>query len=411
MPTLWQHPHNPVIEKRFVGTTRTDADAQPLPVPAAHAREISARLVDRIRAEIERAGGAIGFARFMELALYTPGLGYYSAGSHKLGAGGDFVTAPELGALYGRCVARWMSPLMRQHRLTDVLEIGAGSGALAAAILDELERIDSAPDRYRILEVSADLRERQRESLEASAAAAGRIEWLDAWPRDFAGIVIANEVVDALPFERFEVTADGPVGLGVCWDEGHFRETLLAAGPELVARLAAIEAAVGAPLPAGFRSEYCPSLEAWIASMTASVQRGIVLLADYGLPRRERYHRDKGAGTLRCHYRHRAHADPFALVGLQDITAWVDFTALADAGIDAGLRLEAFVSQAHFLLASGLTGLLHGAGDAADFETRDQAKRLLLPGEMGERFKMMVFSSGLGDVDCNFGSYDMRHRL
>lgn len=392
--------------------TRQQTGIETLPAPSRPARELSERLVALIRAEIDSAGGGIGFAQFMELALYSPGLGYYSAGSRKFGRDGDFVTAPELGTLFARCLARWIATHASACSTMELLEIGAGSGELAAELLHELDRLAHAPQRYNILEVSADLRARQQQVLRQRAPGrAGNVRWLDAWPEKFEGIVLANEVVDALPVERFEIGPDGPRVLGVCWRDGRFRESLLPATNGLLQRVAAIEACRGARLPVGFRSEYSPMLEAWMRSLSAAVQRGIVLLADYGLPRREFYHRDRGQGTLRCHYRHRAHDDPFVLVGLQDITAWVDFTAVADAGIDAGLSLDGFLSQAHFLFDAGMAEVLEEAAGSGGFALREQAKHLVLPGEMGERFKMMVFSRDWPGVRTGPGIHDMRHRL
>ncbi len=391
--------------------TRQKTGSETFPAPSPAAREHSEKLVARIRAEIDSAGGAIGFARYMELALYSPGLGYYSAGSRKFGPGGDFVTAPELGPLFARCLARWLLTHVSEAGPMQLLEIGAGSGELAAELLDELDRLGHPAQRYNILEVSADLRARQQQVLRRrSPGRADRIRWLDAWPEKFEGVVLANEVVDALPLERFEIGADGPRALGVRWCDGRFRESLLPATRDLSQRVAAIEASRGARLPVGFRSEYSPMLEAWMRSLSAALERGIVLLADYGLPRREFYHRDRGQGTLRCHYRHRAHGDPFVLVGLQDITAWVDFTAVADAAIDSGLALDGFLTQAHFLLGAGMADVLEQAGPDS-FELREQAKHLVLPGEMGEHFKMMVFSRDWPGVRSGPDLHDMRHRL
>lgn len=385
----------------------SESGIETFPSPSPSAREHSDKLTAQIRAEIDREGGSIGFTRFMELALYSPGLGYYSAGSRKFGGEGDFVTAPELGPLFARCLARWLVNRTPESGPLDILEIGAGSGELAVELLAELDRLGRPLNRYCILEVSAELRARQQQALRRNE----RVCWLDTWPDSFNGIVLANEVVDALPVERFEIGPEGPCGLGVCWRDGGFRELRLPAGKALLQRVAEIEACVGTSLPVGFRSEYCPMLEAWMRSLSAALERGIVLLADYGLPRSELYHRDRGQGTLRCHYRHRAHDDPFVLVGLQDITAWVDFTALADAGIDAGLELEGFVTQAHFLLGAGMTDVLAAEAGSGQFGLREQAKQLVLPGEMGERFKMMVFSRDWPADRTEPGIHDMRHRL
>lgn len=399
-------------EYELLSAIEMNSMSDSLPVPPLAARKHSEQLTAEIRREIDEAGGAIGFSDFMALALYRPGMGYYSAGSRKFGAAGDFVTAPELGPLYGRCLARWLAAKMAKAETIEMLELGAGSGVLAADLLHELDLLGRLPRRYLILEVSADLRNRQQAYLRSRGARwIDRVQWLDAWPESFDGVVLGNEVVDALPFERFEIATDGPVALGVHWEDGRFREIRMPPSEDLRRRVEEIESRAGGRLPAGFRSEFCPMLEPWMASLSCALKRGIVLLADYGLPRHELYHPSRSEGTLRCHYRHRAHDDPFVLVGLQDITAWVDFTALADAGIGSGLQLDGFASQAHFLLESGMSEILADEAGEGRLAMHEQARRLLLPGEMGERFKMMVFSRDWPGQPAGFQKHDMRHRL
>jgi SAM-dependent MidA family methyltransferase len=355
-----------------------------LPVPSAEALAVSNALAGKIRAEIARAGW-IDFARYMELALYAPGLGYYSAGSAKLGAGGDFVTAPELSDLLARALARTLRHELEGLRDPAILELGAGTGALAAQLLDAL---GDAPRAYLILEPSADLRERQQRTL---ARFAPRVRWLERLPeRPFEGAIVANEVLDALPVSCFVKRGDHAVPRGVIargnelsWADG-------APSRELDEAVAAVERALGRSLEPGYRSELAPALRAWIGSLADVLERGCVLLVDYGLVRREYYHEQRSAGTLRCHYRHRAHDDPFVYPGLQDITAWVDFSACADAAREAGLAVDGFTTQAQFLLSTLAAEPPPSATDAAALRALSALKTLVLPGEMGERFKVML---------------------
>ena len=365
--------------------------ALPLPDPdaAAHSERVRARIAEEIRA----GGGAIPFSRFVSLALYEPGLGYYSAGARKLGRDGDFVTAPEISPLFSRCLARACGDILREPGGGDILEVGGGSGAMAVDLMAALAALDRLPGRYRILEVSADLRERQRARVAGLPPdIASRFEWLDAPPQTpFRGVVLGNEVVDALAFERFRMAAGGPVRLGVALDGENFAWTNLPANEPLRAAVAAIEVDLGRALPLGYESEVCLDLVPWLSGIAAPLEAGAVLLIDYGLGRREYYHPDRAAGTMMCHYRHRAHPDPFFAPGLQDITAWVDFTALADAGMAAGLDFSGLTTQAAFLLGTGVTELLADSDPAMGPEVAAAARQLLLPGEMGERFRVIGF--------------------
>jgi SAM-dependent MidA family methyltransferase len=375
-----------------------------LPQPSAAALAVSAALAARIRSEIEHAGGWIDFARYMELALYEPGLGYYSAGSAKLGPGGDFVTAPELGSLLGKAVARTLRAELAALDEPTILELGAGSGALAAQVLDAL---GDARARYLILEPSADLRERQRRAL---ARFGTRVAWLERLPAEpFAGAVIANEVLDALPVSCFvkrggRVVPRGVVSTGArfAWSEGPERA-------ELDAAVAALERSLGGPLADGYASELAPLLPPWLASIGAALVRGSILLVDYGLVRREYYHPQRSSGTLICHYRHRAHDDPFFCPGLQDISAWVDFSACADAARAAGLAVAGFTTQAQFLIATLAAEPPRVGTDAAALRELAALKTLVLPGEMGERFKVLQLRKGAAGEPLP--GRDLRDRL
>jgi SAM-dependent MidA family methyltransferase len=369
-----------------------------LPEPAAAEREHSERLHALILRAIDAAGGALDFARYMELALYAPGLGYYSAGAEKFGAAGDFVTAPELGGVFARCLARALAPALRAT-LGDVLELGPGSGALAVELLSELEHLDALPRRYRLLEPSADLRARQRERvMQHCPHLENIVEWLDTPPaQPWRGALVANEVIDALPVRLFALHEDGLRRRGVGADGSGqlvWREDAADA-----ALTHAVDAALGAratALPRPYRSEVRPMLAPWFAEVTRSFEHGIALFIDYGYDNAGYYAAERREGTLRCHYRHRAHDDALLWPGLQDITAWVDFDALIAAATTAGFNAERVETQAQFLIAHGLAEVFatthaQAPDEAARYRLAQEVKRLTLPGEMGERFKVATF--------------------
>jgi len=379
------------------------ASVTTLPPLTAEEREHSERVAAHIRAFMAERGGIIGFDAFMRLALYAPALGYYSAGAIKLGKDGDFVTAPEVSSLFSRCLARQAADILRNLG-GDVLELGAGTGRMAADVLTELATLDSLPDRYLILEVSADLVARQRARLaQLPAELARRVQWLDRWPESpLRGVVLANEVLDAMPVERFVLRAQ-PGGiavnsLGVALERGEFVARETSPTPELVHTVADIIESLPAPLPDGYTSEVCLSFRPWIASLATHLEEGVALLIDYGLPRAQLYHPERVTGTLRCHFRHRAHDNPFLNVGLQDITAWVDFTRVAEAADSAGLEVLGFATQAAFLIGAGIESLLTTDMEKArgnlEAQTRlaGEARQLLLPGEMGEVFKVIALA-------------------
>jgi SAM-dependent MidA family methyltransferase len=388
-----------------------------LPNLAADEAEHSARLTGRVREVIAAAGGWISFERFMTLALYEPGLGYYSAGAHKLGAAGDFVTAPEVAPVFSRCLAVQCEEVLRTLAMPDavILELGAGSGVMAAELLAELERRDALPAAYWILDVSADLRERQREMLAARVPQLlERVLWLDTLPASFSGVVVANEVLDALAVERFAIRRGQVNALGVAAQPGRLAYAEARAAAPLHAAVRRIEADLGAPLPDGYVSEVCLGLAPWLAAMAERMTRGVMLLVDYGLPRREYYAAERTDGTLLCHFRHRFHDDPFARLGLQDITAWVDFTAVAEAAQAAGMELCGYTTQAHFLIGCGIVDFI---ANVADLDVADrvnlsrQIMMLTLPAEMGERFKVIALAKGYDAPLRGFAVRDLRHTL
>ena len=386
-----------------------------LPEPGPDARAHSARVLEQVRAAIEGAGGFLDFASYLDLVLYAPGLGYYSAGARKFGPDGDFITAPEAAPLFSRCLALQCAEVHQRLGAGAILELGAGSGAMAAVLLRELDRLGSLPERYMILEVSAELRERQRRSLEALAPAlAARVEWLDRLPQGFAGTVLANEVLDALPFERFAVRGGALHRLGATWRDSRLDWAGQPATAALESAVRRIERQRGEPFPEGYVSELNLRLPSWLAAIGEAVAAGVLLFIDYGLPRRELYAQERRCGTMLCHYRHRAHEDPFLVPGLQDITAWVDFTAVAEAGTASGFELAGYTTQAHFLIANDIARLVAEGGDAqlpAKLALARQARLLTLPGEMGERFKVMGFTRGYDAPLRGFAARDFSHLL
>lgn len=364
----------------------------PLPEPEAAALAVSAALVEKIEAAIDAGGGWLGFERFMQMALYEPGLGYYSAGAAKLGAAGDFTTAPELGDWLAAALAGFIGDRLARLDSPRLLELGAGSGRLAAALLGALAARGQGDIEYSILEPSADLRERQAARLQPLPY---RVEWLDTLPAaPFTGVVLANEVADALPVARFIRTRDGVLPLGIARQRGGLA---IVPGPPdaaLADAVARIEAQTGAALPEAYRSEVCLLLRPWLESVLGPIAAGGLLLIDYGLCRREYYHPERADGTLICHYRQRAHADPLRWPGLQDLSAWVDFSAVAEAGEGLGFELAGYTTQAQFLLET-LAGDPRLAADGPSARTASALKTLVMPGEMGERFKLIWLTRGI----------------
>lgn len=388
-----------------------------LPEPDADELAHSAALVALIQREIA-AHGPLPFSRYMELCLYAPGLGYYSAGRTKFGAAGDFVTAPELGHLFARTLARALAPTLQAlGDDADVVELGGGSGAFAVDALREWAALGVIPKRYRILETSADLVQRQR-ALAISglpAALSARVEWISAPPPDaWQGVLFANEVVDALPATRFAMLGGEVHEEHVTWEDGRLARVDRPADASVATAVRKIEQSLDDPFADGYRSEILPQLASWIEAVCGTLSTGVALLVDYGYPRREFYLPQRSDGTLVCHYRHRAHADPLHQPGLADITAFVDFTALAEAGVGQGFQFVGYAPQGAFLLASGLAALIEEAGDLDDLRRLRivaEAKRLTLPGDMGERFQAIAFARGVDDPLPGLRAADLSRRL
>ncbi len=383
----------------------------------AHAQHLSAQLHQLLCAEIAAAGGRLPFDAFMELALYAPGLGYYVAGAHKFGAGGDFITAPELSPLFGQCLAAQCAEVLQAltpppaGMTNDIVEFGAGSGALAVAVLRELERLESVPAHYWIVELSAELAARQRQRLFTELPhLAPRCEWLTTLPQHLRGVVVANEVLDAMPVSRFQIAADGTVTeILVTTTAGTLMDIAAPVqSPGLTAAVATLHAAGLAQAP-GYSSEVNLRLAPWLAAVGAMLDVGVVLVSDYGYSRANYYQPDRTSGTLLGYYHHQVSGDLYQHLGLQDLTAHVDFTAVAEAGEAAGFTLAGFTTQAHFLLGCGIDQLLAGA--EITLEQRLAAKQLLLPTAMGERFKVLGLNKTINGDWRGFAVRDLRDRL
>ena len=388
-----------------------------LPVPDREALAVSQELSTRIAAEIARHGGWLSFARYMEMALYEPGLGYYSNPGQVFGAAGDFVTAPELTPLFGATLARQVSPWLKDPALAGsgqvVLEVGGGSGMLAAQLLNALDNVGHHEVRYLILELSAERREHQRQTLKSLAPGLmDRVGWLDTFPESFAGVVVANELLDAMPVQLFEWQADAGADLqemGVTWVDGQFAWAPRPADSVLTETVTALRNRLGpegAQWHSPYRSEVCPAQQAWMRTLADCMTAGVVMLLDYGFAEPEYYHPQRDQGTLMCHYRHRSHADPFLWPGLSDITAHVDFTALARAATAEGFSLVGYTSMAAFLLNAGLLDELADLPREPEsfwFAQAQAVQQLISEAEMGELFKVIAFEKNLREAASVLG--------
>jgi SAM-dependent MidA family methyltransferase len=397
---------------RIIGAVKIPPHLAHLPPPPAEAQALSDRLISVINDEISAGDGWLSFTRFMELALYAPGLGYYSAGSRKFGPAGDFVTAPELSPLFGRCLARQLAELI-ERGFTDILEIGAGSGTLAADLLSELGNLGCPLQNYFILEISADLRQRQRTLLAGRAPQQiSKVKWLDVLPAQFSGIIIGNEVLDAMPAQLIRTRAgeleESGITLAKNSDDAHFKCDYRPAGGAL------LNAARKLQLPDDYETETHLAARALVASLGRILKRGAILFIDYGFPAHEYYHPQRSRGTLMCHYRHHAHPDPLCMIGLQDITVHLDFSAIKTSAAAAGLELLGYATQAQFLINCGITDIL-GATPATDVQAyaplAANAQKLLSPAEMGELFKFIALGKGVQRPLLGFRSGDKSHTL
>ena len=387
-----------------------------LPEPDVDASTRSRELCKRIEALCIESGGAINFSDYMWQALYAPVLGYYTGGLQKFGEQGDFITAPEVSSLFSQCVARQVCDVLTNVDQAQILEFGAGSGVMAADLLLELERLDVLPEKYMILELSAELIQRQRDTIRSRAAhLLERVSWLDRMPDTaFSGAVLANEVLDAMPVECFRKTENGIESLYIRCEQGLLSSEYRQADAAINQAVQTIEQRRGGELPVFYCSEFNPAIAGWLESISAVLRSGMVLLIDYGYTAYEYYHEERRQGTLMCHYRHRAHSDPLWYPGLQDITSFVDFSNVAYSAQAAGFDVSGYTSQALFLMATGL-GELHQSLVTDDPKQQivlaQQIKTLTLPSEMGERFKVMALTKENDEPLRGFAMSDLRDRL
>lgn len=380
-----------------------------LPIPNAEAQAQSRQLAALIQAKIEQSAGWLSFADFMQMALYTTDLGYYSGGAKKFGIGGDFVTAPEISPLFAQTLARQVAQVLAVTN-GDVLELGAGTGKLAADLLLALHVAGHAPRQYCILEVSAYLRQIQKETLQKSLSPElfKRVVWLEALPQNFVGVMLGNEVLDAIPVHLVHKTGGVLYERGVAY-AGDFvwQDRLLETGDLL-------DIAAKLNLPDEYLTEVCPAASGLITSLAHALQRGVIIMLDYGFSAREYYHPQRNLGTLMCHYQHYSHSEPLIYVGLQDITAHVDFTSIAHAGVSQGLELSGFCTQAQFLMNCGILELMSqvSAHDMANYAPlAAAAQNLLSPAEMGDLFKVIAFSKKIEEPLLGFCKGDKTHTL
>jgi SAM-dependent MidA family methyltransferase len=387
-----------------------------LPVPEEAALLQSEKLIVHIKDLIKEQGGKIGFDQYMSTVLYEPGLGYYSAGSRKFGAEGDFVTAPEISSLFSQCLAFQCAQILNDLGSGVILELGAGTGVMARDLLLELEKLGLLPESYFILEVSADLKQRQQVLLNKSVPhLIERIVWLDSLPEQpFAGLILANEILDALAVKRFKKVSGAFKELKVALDNDEFIWVEDDADIELEKALTQLEHDLSKPFSEGYVSEININTKKWLSGLESILQRGAMLFVDYGYSVSDYYHPDRAEGTLLCHYRHRVHSDPFFYPGLQDITASVNFTDVAEAADSLGLHVNGYTNQAYFLFGCGLEKLLV---DIASLDSRShtevtqQVIKLTMPEEMGERFKVIALAKDYDQSLIGFSIMDQRVRL
>ena len=387
-----------------------------LPEPSAAAKASSLALCAQIEEQCDHSAGWIPYSEFMQMALYAPGLGYYSGDLRKFGADGDFITAPEVSPLFSQCIARQIADVLSAMSEPKVLEFGAGSGIMAADLLLELEQMDVLPEQYLILELSASLKQRQQEMIKDKAEhLLDRVVWLDALPEEkFGGVVVANEVLDAMPVECFRINNGMVEALQVHCKNNELVSEYKNANENIESAVRTIEERIETRLPDDYCSEFNPSISGWLESISATLEQGMVLLIDYGYAAAEYYHQERQMGTMMCHYQHRAHAEPLWYPGLQDITAFVDFTDVAYSAVEAGFDVSGYTSQAMFLMAAGIDEL-HQRQVTDDIKHQlilaQQIKTLTLPSEMGERFKVMALTKNYDEPLRGFIMQDLRGRL
>jgi SAM-dependent MidA family methyltransferase len=384
-----------------------------LPEPNSEEKQHSAQLLTLIRQAVEQAGGWLDFADYMRLALYAPGLGYYSAGLQKFGGQGDFITAPELSPLFAQTLAVPVAQSLARLPQGNIIEFGAGSGKLAAQMLLRLEQLEHVPEQYFIVELSAELRQRQAQTLQQLAPGlADRIHWLETLPEHIDAVVIANEVLDAMPVRRFSIKDGALQMLGVTNAESGLQLQSRFADADMQKMIEHLQQDIGRPFDEAYSSEFNPSIQPWLAALDEALDRAAVYLIDYGYPRAEYYLPERVTGTFMGYYRQRAFDDALWYPGLQDMTAFVDFTAVAEAAVQHGFELAGFTSQGNFLMDCGITELLDANRDEQMHLLQvQQLKTLTQNAEMGERFKVMALGRGTELPDTGFRLRDYSYRL
>ncbi len=392
-------------------TSINNHQLKPDPISLAHSAKVQAEICQ----VLTQHHGKIGFDHFMELALYAPGLGYYTAGARKFGAAGDFVTAPELSSIFSKCLAQQCAQVLSHLEQGIILEFGAGSGIMAADVLQHLAELDQLPHQYWILEVSPELRQRQQQTLiQACPQLLERVGWLTQLPATkFDGVILANEVIDAMPAHRFKLDQSASPKL---------QEYFVALqGEEFCWQLEPARMNVAAKLQPiiknylhhtdNYTSEINLHIEPWLNSLSDILNCGVVLLIDYGFPRHEFYHPERVMGTLMCHFRHHSHDNPLIWPGIQDITTHVDFTAIAEFGTKAGFDLLGYTNQAAFLINCGLDRFAQAPNEVEQININNEIKRLTLPTEMGELFKVIALARKFENELIGFQQMNRIHQL
>jgi len=389
-------------------------ERQELPTPDDASLNHSSVVLDELAKNINKNKGWINFADFMQFILYKPGLGYYSSGTTKLGAGGDFTTAPEISDLFGACLADYMIKIVHSYPKLMILEIGAGSGQLAFDILTRLDKQGFVTDQYYILEISADLKEKQQRLLEKLPKnLLKKVTWLDALPENFiTGVIISNEVLDAMPCRRFSIQNENIYEIGISCNKQRLIEQEKLAGEDIKDSVHKIERELNRKFANGFVSEIRPDYKNWFAALSSSLASGVIMFIDYGCSRKEYYSTDRSTGTLVCHYQNIAHYDPLFLPGLQDLSAWVDFSLVANVGLENGFKVETYTSHRDFLLSAGILELVDKISDQNKrFEINQAVKQLLLPSQMGDTFKFMLLSKDCMIEESFMEAKDFRYLL
>jgi SAM-dependent MidA family methyltransferase len=385
-----------------------------LPPPSKEAIEHSNNLVASIKKYANKQT-SLSFAQFMQQTLYTPQLGYYSNSLQKIGEKGDFITSPEISPLFSKCLARQAKQVLEQLSSPNIIEFGAGRGIMARDILLELEQLKQPLDNYYIIELSAELKLVQQQTLSSLPnKIKQKVVWLDKLPPPLSAVVLANEVLDAMPVERLKFMPSSIsqafvkiVQGDLSWDYQPITNRKLKEKAEDLLQY------IGSPSPDGYETEVNLNIEPWIASINDFLNEGLLLIIDYGYSRQEYYQPARVMGTLRCHYQHLAHNDPFFYPGLQDITAHVDFTAVAEAGFNVGFNIDGFTTQAHFLMASGLLGMSEKLtlNTTESIKIAQQIKTLTMPNEMGESFKVIALTKNIIQPLIGFQLQNLLHTL